>query len=109
MNIFMLLFKSQLAPAGAESAHHLPESGPDCLLFIKMHCLFSTLWLAQLNCIKQAYVCTENKGSGGKWTILKMMVALTAVSKSALMSQSIEHICLLARKHSFFSLSQQVV
>ena len=107
MNLFMLFFKSKVAPAGAESAHHLPESGPECL--IKMHSLFSTLWLAQLNCIEQAYVCTENKGSGGKWTILKMMGALTAVSKSALMSSSIEHICLLARKHSFFSLSQQVV
>lgn len=25
MNLFMLLFKSKLAPTGAESAHHLPE------------------------------------------------------------------------------------
>lgn len=32
-----------------------------------------------------------------KGTVLKMMVALTAVSKSALMSPLIEHICLLAR------------
>lgn len=105
----LFFFESKLVPAAAESAHLLPESDPDCLLSIKMHSLFSTLWLAQLNCIEQAYVCTENKGSGGKWTILKMIVALTAVSKSALTSPSIEHMCLLARKHSSFSFSQQVV
>lgn len=66
MNIFILLFKYKLAPGGTESAHHSPKSDLDCLFLIKMHSFFSTLWLAQLNCIEQAYVCMENKGSGGK-------------------------------------------
>lgn len=66
MNLLMLFFKSKLAPAGAESAHHLPKSGPDCLLFIKMHSLFSTLWLAQLNCIEQAYVQKTKEVEGNE-------------------------------------------
>lgn len=62
----MLFFKAKLAPTGSQCVHHLSESGPDCLLFIEMRSLFSTLRLAQLDCIEQADVCAENKGSGRK-------------------------------------------
>lgn len=33
MNLLMLFFKSKVVPAGAESAHHLPQSDTDSLFF----------------------------------------------------------------------------